>query len=157
MSGMTFNYSEVVQKRIGEIRMGLLVQTPVLSTLATYWTNPVTFAVFNVTGLIKVIAAEDNTILGAHIIGAEAGELLRDDGAGRHVVDADEQPRGSPPRSARGVPAADGFEGAGDLRDERRRADADRVIHVVIWSSGCPVIGVNAPILRLADDDPMTE
>jgi dihydrolipoamide dehydrogenase len=28
------------------------------------------------TGLVKVIAAEDNTILGAHIIGAEAGELL---------------------------------------------------------------------------------
>jgi dihydrolipoamide dehydrogenase len=27
-------------------------------------------------GLVKVIAAEDNTILGAHIIGAEAGELL---------------------------------------------------------------------------------
>jgi len=28
------------------------------------------------TGLVKVIAAEDNTVLGAHIIGAEAGELL---------------------------------------------------------------------------------
>lgn len=28
------------------------------------------------TGLVKVIAAEDNTILGAHIVGAEAGELL---------------------------------------------------------------------------------
>ncbi len=28
------------------------------------------------TGLVKVIAAEDNTIVGAHIIGAEAGELL---------------------------------------------------------------------------------
>lgn len=28
------------------------------------------------TGLVKVIAAEDHTILGAHIIGAEAGELL---------------------------------------------------------------------------------
>jgi dihydrolipoamide dehydrogenase len=28
------------------------------------------------TGLVKVIAAKDNTILGAHIIGAEAGELL---------------------------------------------------------------------------------
>jgi dihydrolipoamide dehydrogenase len=27
-------------------------------------------------GLVKVIAAEDNTILGAHIVGAEAGELL---------------------------------------------------------------------------------
>jgi len=28
------------------------------------------------TGLVKVVSAEDNTILGAHIIGAEAGELL---------------------------------------------------------------------------------
>ncbi len=28
------------------------------------------------TGLVKVIAAEDNTIIGAHIVGAEAGELL---------------------------------------------------------------------------------
>ncbi|MDD8012106.1 MAG: dihydrolipoyl dehydrogenase [Acidobacteriota bacterium] len=28
------------------------------------------------TGLVKVIAAENNTILGAHIVGAEAGELL---------------------------------------------------------------------------------
>jgi dihydrolipoamide dehydrogenase len=28
------------------------------------------------TGLVKVIADEDNTILGAHIVGAEAGELL---------------------------------------------------------------------------------
>ncbi len=28
------------------------------------------------TGLVKVIAAEDNTVLGAHIVGAEAGELL---------------------------------------------------------------------------------
>jgi dihydrolipoamide dehydrogenase len=28
------------------------------------------------TGLVKVISAEDNTIIGAHIIGAEAGELL---------------------------------------------------------------------------------
>jgi len=28
------------------------------------------------TGLVKVVAAEDNTILGAHIVGAEAGELL---------------------------------------------------------------------------------
>jgi dihydrolipoamide dehydrogenase len=27
-------------------------------------------------GLVKVIAAEDNTVIGAHIIGAEAGELL---------------------------------------------------------------------------------
>jgi dihydrolipoamide dehydrogenase len=27
-------------------------------------------------GLVKVVAAEDNTVLGAHIIGAEAGELL---------------------------------------------------------------------------------
>jgi dihydrolipoamide dehydrogenase len=27
-------------------------------------------------GLVKVIAAEDNTIIGAHIVGAEAGELL---------------------------------------------------------------------------------
>jgi dihydrolipoamide dehydrogenase len=27
-------------------------------------------------GLVKVIAAEDNTVLGAHIVGAEAGELL---------------------------------------------------------------------------------
>ena len=28
------------------------------------------------TGLVKVIAAEDHTVLGAHIVGAEAGELL---------------------------------------------------------------------------------
>jgi dihydrolipoamide dehydrogenase len=28
------------------------------------------------TGLVKVVAAEDHTILGAHIVGAEAGELL---------------------------------------------------------------------------------
>ena len=56
MSGFTFDYSEAVQKRIGEFIAGLRVETPVLSTLATYWTNPVTFAVFNVTGLIKVIA-----------------------------------------------------------------------------------------------------
>jgi len=28
------------------------------------------------TGLVKVIADQENTILGAHIIGAEAGELL---------------------------------------------------------------------------------
>jgi dihydrolipoamide dehydrogenase len=28
------------------------------------------------TGLVKIIAAEDHTILGAHIVGAEAGELL---------------------------------------------------------------------------------
>ncbi|HEX7503064.1 MAG TPA: dihydrolipoyl dehydrogenase, partial [Acidobacteriota bacterium] len=27
-------------------------------------------------GLVKVVAAEDHTILGAHIVGAEAGELL---------------------------------------------------------------------------------
>jgi hypothetical protein len=56
MSGLTFNYSEDVQKRVGEIIAGIKVQTPVLSTLATYWTNPVTYAVFNVVGLIKVVA-----------------------------------------------------------------------------------------------------
>jgi len=56
MAGLTFNYNENAQTRIGSIIAGLRVQTPVLSTLATYWTNPVTFAVFTVVGLIKVVA-----------------------------------------------------------------------------------------------------
>ena len=54
--GLTFNYNQDTQDRIGDIIGGLRVQTPVLSTLATYWTNPVTFAIFNVVGLIKIIA-----------------------------------------------------------------------------------------------------
>ncbi len=56
MAGLTFNYNESTQKRIGEILTGMRVETPVLSTLATYWTNPVTFAIFNVVGLLKVVA-----------------------------------------------------------------------------------------------------
>ncbi len=54
--GLTFNYNQNTQDRIGDIIGGLRIQTPILSTLATYWTNPVTFAVFNVAGLIKIIA-----------------------------------------------------------------------------------------------------
>lgn len=54
--GLTFNYNQDTQDRIGDIIGGLRIQTPVLSTLATYWTNPVTFAIFNVVGLIKIIA-----------------------------------------------------------------------------------------------------
>jgi len=54
--GLTFNYNQDTQDRIGDIIGGLRVQTPVLSILATYWTNPVTFAIFNVVGLIKIIA-----------------------------------------------------------------------------------------------------
>ncbi len=56
MPGITFNYNQSTQDRIGSILGGLRVETPVLSTLATYWTNPVTFAIFNGVGLVKVIA-----------------------------------------------------------------------------------------------------
>ena len=56
MSGLTFNYNENTQTRIGSIIAGLRIETPVLSTLATYWTNPVTYAIFNVVGLLKVVA-----------------------------------------------------------------------------------------------------
>jgi len=56
MGSLTFNYNQDTQDMIGAIIGGIRVETPVLSTLATYWTNPVTYAVFNVTGLIKIIA-----------------------------------------------------------------------------------------------------
>jgi len=56
MAGLTFDYNENTQIRIGSVIAGIRTETPVLSTLATYWTNPVTFAVFNVVGLLKVVA-----------------------------------------------------------------------------------------------------
>jgi hypothetical protein len=56
MSGITFNYNQDTQDRIGSILGGLRVETPVLSNLANYWTNPVTFSVFLGFGLVKCIA-----------------------------------------------------------------------------------------------------
>lgn len=55
MGKLTFNYAQNTQERVGEILTGIRVETPVLTNLTTYWTNPVTYAVFNVIGLIKVI------------------------------------------------------------------------------------------------------
>ena len=56
MGSLTFNYNQDTQDRVGEILTGIRVETPVLTNLTTYWTNPVTYAVFNVVGLIKVIS-----------------------------------------------------------------------------------------------------
>ena len=50
------NYNQSTQDRAGDIVCGLRVETSVLSTLATYWTNPVTFSIFDVVGRIKVHA-----------------------------------------------------------------------------------------------------
>ena len=53
-------------------------------------------------------------------------QLLREvdflhESAGGHLARPDEQSLRAPPGSARGVPPADGLQGAGDLRYERRR------------------------------------
>jgi len=56
MGELTFNYSQSTQDRVGDILGGIRVETPVLTNLTTYWTNPVTYAVFNVIGLIKVMS-----------------------------------------------------------------------------------------------------
>jgi len=56
MGNLTFNYSQDTQDRVGEVITGIRVETPVLTNLTTYWTNPVTYAIFNVVGLIKVNA-----------------------------------------------------------------------------------------------------
>ena len=55
MGRLTFNYNQDTQDKIGQVLTGIRVETPVLTNLTTYWTNPVTYAVFNVTGLIKII------------------------------------------------------------------------------------------------------
>lgn len=55
-TGLTFDYNQNTQDMIGFIKTGIRVETPVLTTLATYWTDTAEFAVFNVVGLIKIIA-----------------------------------------------------------------------------------------------------
>jgi len=54
--GQTYKYSPSTMNRVGDVLGGLRVETPVLSTLATYWTNPVTYAIFNVVGAVKINA-----------------------------------------------------------------------------------------------------
>jgi len=56
MGQLTFNYSESTQKMVGQVLTGIRVETPVLTTLATYWTNAVDYQIFDVVGLIKVYA-----------------------------------------------------------------------------------------------------
>jgi len=56
MGSLTFNYNESTQDRVGEVLTGIRVETPVLTNLTTYWTNPVTYAIFDVVGLVKVIS-----------------------------------------------------------------------------------------------------
>ena len=56
MGSLTFNYSQKTQDMVGEVVAGIRVETPVLTNLTTYFTNSVDFAIFNVVGLIKVVA-----------------------------------------------------------------------------------------------------
>ena len=56
MGQLTFKYSQKAQDQVGAVIGGIRVETPVLSTLATYFTNTNDYSIFNVVGLIKVIA-----------------------------------------------------------------------------------------------------
>lgn len=52
----THKYSKSAQELIGVDNLGLRVETPVLTALATYFTNGNVYTVFNVVGAVKVMA-----------------------------------------------------------------------------------------------------
>jgi len=53
---MGHKYSPSTYDMVANVVGGLRVETAVLTDLATYWTNPVTFSIFDVIGRIKVHA-----------------------------------------------------------------------------------------------------